>query len=112
MMQLGGQQPLEVLFQREACLSASGSLRGHFRKGRQVCRVRSGSSDLGDASLLEAGLAWHYMRFAKEQPADERARYARLESTAREDKVGIWGDPDPMQPEVCRKARRAGEKCR
>jgi endonuclease YncB( thermonuclease family) len=79
--------------------------------GRHVCRVKRGNEDLG-ASLVQAGLAWHYKRFENEQTADERALYAKLEQAAREKRAGLWQEPTPMPPEVCRKARRAGETCR
>jgi endonuclease YncB( thermonuclease family) len=78
--------------------------------GRHVCRVKNGADDLG-ASLIQAGLAWHYKRFENEQTPDERALYARLEESARAARVGLWRKPNPMPPEECRKARRAGEKC-
>jgi len=79
--------------------------------GRAVCRVGTAAGDLG-ASLLSAGLAWHYKRFQKEQGRDERELYARLEHQARERRIGLWQDPDPMPPELCRKRRRMSEKCR
>lgn len=77
---------------------------------RQVCRVKRGDEDLG-ASLIQAGLAWHYKRFQNEQTPEERALYAQLEESAKTARIGIWQEPDPMSPELCRKARRTGEKC-
>jgi endonuclease YncB( thermonuclease family) len=78
---------------------------------REVCRVKSGDDDLG-ASLLTAGLAWHYTRYQGEQAVAERELYAALEQRARVGQVGLWRDADPMPPDQCRKLRRAGEKCR
>lgn len=77
---------------------------------REVCRVRTDAGDLG-ASLVSAGLAWHFKRFDNEQTAEERALYTRLEQRAREQRLGLWREPDPMPPDECRKRRRAGKKC-
>jgi endonuclease YncB( thermonuclease family) len=78
---------------------------------RHVCEVKRGGLDLG-ASLIKAGLAWHYKRFQREQAPPDWALYAKLEDIAKSERIGLWKDPNPMQPEECRKIRRAGEKCR
>lgn len=53
-----------------------------------------------DVSLrqLEAGLAWHYRKYAHEQPSEERERYAAAENVARDARLGLWRDPSPMPP--------------
>ena len=78
---------------------------------REICRVTTRSGDLG-ASMLAAGLGWHYKRFADEQPPEERALYAGLEDRARESRTGLWSQDDPMPPDECRRAKRAGGHCR
>ncbi len=78
---------------------------------REVCRVRTDRGDLG-ASLVAAGLAWHFRGFEDEQTAEERALYAQLEQRAREQRIGLWQEPDPMPPDECRKVRRSGAKNR
>lgn len=80
------------------------------RYSREVCRVRTSAGDVGE-SLVGAGLAWHYKRYQSEQAPDERARYAQLEQSARERRIGLWQESDPMAPEDCRKAHRDGQKC-
>ena len=40
-------------------------------------------------ALLRAGLAWHFKRYASEQPEQQRAEYARAEEQARE--AGLAG---------------------
>lgn len=77
---------------------------------REICRVQTSAGDLA-ASLVGAGLAWHYKRFQDEQTPEERSLYANLEQRARERRIGLWQEPDPMPPDVCRKVRRDGEKC-
>lgn len=81
------------------------------RYERSVCRVAVNGEDLG-ASLVAAGLAWHYKRYESEQPPAERKLYAELEEFAKGKRIGIWQEPDPMAPDICRKERQAGRKCR
>lgn len=47
---------------------------------------------------IKAGLAWHYSRYAKEQPAAQRERYAETEQRARQRREGLWSDAHPIAP--------------
>lgn len=49
-------------------------------------------------ALLTLGLAWHYKQYAKEQPAEERAQYSFAEEEARNKRIGLWRDADPVSP--------------
>lgn len=49
-------------------------------------------------ALLTMGLAWHYKKYAKEQPEEEREQYSFAEFEARSRKVGLWSDPKPVPP--------------
>ncbi|HPU54565.1 MAG TPA: thermonuclease family protein, partial [Burkholderiaceae bacterium] len=51
--------------------------------GRQVARVRAGGEDVALAQI-EAGLAWHFVRYAADQLPDERVRYAQSQRDARQ----------------------------
>jgi endonuclease YncB( thermonuclease family) len=42
--------------------------------------------------LVKAGLAWHYRKYSDKQI------FADLEQTARENKIGLWADSDPIAP--------------
>lgn len=61
---------------------------------RRVCRYNI------DAGLeqIKAGLAWHYKQYARDQPSDERARYAAVEQQARERRDGLWKELEPVAP--------------
>ncbi len=48
--------------------------------------------------MLRAGLAWHYKRF------DSTPAYAAAESEARQNRRGLWSDPNPTPPEQFRHA--------
>ena len=49
-------------------------------------------------SQLSRGLAWHFKRYAHEQPGDEGERYAFAEEEARAKGAGLWSDPAPVPP--------------
>lgn len=42
----------------------------------------------------------------------ERHDYLAAAELAREQRFGLWTEPDPMPPSECRKLRRAGHNCR
>ena len=48
--------------------------------------------------MIRAGLAWHYKRF------DSTPAYAAAESEARQNRRGLWSDPNPTPPEQFRHA--------
>ena len=43
-------------------------------------------------ALVKAGLAWHYLKYSTDDT------YSNLEVIARQQKVGIWSDPYPIEP--------------
>jgi endonuclease YncB( thermonuclease family) len=48
--------------------------------------------------LITSGLAWHFRKYAHEQSAEGRERYAFAEEEARAKGAGLWADPDPIAP--------------
>ena len=75
--------------------------------GRQVAVVRTGDEDVG-LMLVRAGLAWHFVRYAADQSAEDRAAYALAEREARTARRGLWADPAPVAPWVHRQRQRGG----
>ena len=57
-------------------------------------------------TMIQAGVAWWYRSYAREQPAAARERYANLERIARERRKGLWRDYDPIPPWQWRRAKR------
>lgn len=53
-----------------------------------------------DANLaqIQAGYAWWFRRYAREQSPEDRASYEAAEQQAREARRGLWVDPDPSPP--------------
>ena len=76
------------------------------RYGRTVATLMLGAQDV-NLAMLQAGMAWHYKRYAKEQPAAEAQAYAQAEELARTKSLALWQDSDPSAPWDWRKSRRA-----
>jgi len=47
---------------------------------------------------VRAGMAWWYRAYSKEQPPEEQELYERTEQAAKELKVGLWLDANPVPP--------------
>ncbi|NMG50039.1 nuclease [Azoarcus communis] len=75
------------------------------RYKRAVCRLEVDGID-ANLAQLEAGMAWHYKAYAREQRAPDRRRYAQAEERARDDRQGLWADRAPVAPWDFRKARK------
>jgi len=71
---------------------------------RRVCRVWVEGKDVALAQV-QAGLAWHYKRFEKEQTPSERADYAKAENDARASRGGLWQSDHPVPPWEFRRQR-------
>ncbi|MEY2855680.1 MAG: hypothetical protein RL030_2812, partial [Pseudomonadota bacterium] len=76
--------------------------------GRFVAKVFVEGGDVNLAQV-DAGLAWHYKQFEKEQSASDRKAYAAAEHQARARHIGIWSQPDPVPPWDLRHGVAGGE---
>ena len=56
---------------------------------------------------IEAGLAWHYKKYASEQGPVDRERYAHAEEQARIQRSGLWQEKHPLAPWEYRKGRKS-----
>jgi endonuclease YncB( thermonuclease family) len=75
------------------------------RYGRILGKVLVGGLDV-NLQQIDQGLAWHYKTYQRDQPAEDRQRYAAAEANARMASVGLWADPNPVPPWEFRRARR------
>lgn len=71
---------------------------------RSVCKIVVDGRD-ANLAQIEAGMAWWYRAYAKEQTAVDRAAYESAEIAAREAKRGLWTDPAPVAPWDWRRGR-------
>lgn len=51
--------------------------------------------------LIKNGLAWHFKKYSKDEV------YATLETKARQQRVGLWKDRDPVAPWEWRRSRHS-----
>ena len=75
------------------------------RYKRAVCRIEVDGVD-ANLAQIEAGMAWHYKAYAREQSPADQWRYAKAEDRAREARQGLWGDRAPVAPWDFRKTRK------
>lgn len=75
------------------------------RYGRSIGLIFCDGRDLGQAQL-ETGLAWHFSRYAKEQPFEQRTAYLNAQLRAQRAGIGLWRDAEPMPPWSFREQRR------
>lgn len=69
----------------------------HDRYGRIVGKVLVADVDAG-LKQIEAGMAWHYRAYAREQSPSERKAYAAAEADARAAGRGLWSEGSPQSP--------------
>lgn len=67
------------------------------RYGRWVGKVVVDGKDL-NLRQIEAGLAWHYKAYEREQTAADRQAYAAAEDKAKRLGRGLWALPAPQPP--------------
>jgi endonuclease YncB( thermonuclease family) len=73
--------------------------------GRTIGKVLVSGRDC-NLRQIELGLAWHYKKYAAEQPPADRENYANQETSARSSRLGLWGDPSPVPPWDYRKLKK------
>jgi endonuclease YncB( thermonuclease family) len=76
------------------------------RYGRAVCNVTVDGVDVG-LEQVRRGLAWHYVRYVREQSPQERVDYAKAEAAARAARAGLWSGAQPTAPWDYRRERAA-----
>lgn len=67
------------------------------RYGRLVAKVVIDGVD-ANLAQVQAGLAWHFKQYEKEQTKEDRAIYAAEEVKAKNDRQGLWINPNPVPP--------------
>jgi endonuclease YncB( thermonuclease family) len=64
---------------------------------RLVCTLTVDDKDINLAQV-EAGLAWHYKKYAKEQSPEQQILYSETEKRAKDSKLGLWSQSSPIAP--------------
>jgi endonuclease YncB( thermonuclease family) len=76
------------------------------RYGRIVGKVIFEGQDM-DLAMVQAGYAWWYRKYAREQNAGDRVLSEEAEDQAKAEHLGLWADPHPVPPWDWRKKKRA-----
>ncbi len=64
---------------------------------RAVCKVSLDGHDVGLRQIKDC-MAWHFKKYAPEQPPAERETYTTAELAARDARCGLWSERDPVPP--------------
>ena len=81
---------------------------GRDQYGRVAAKVMLDGRDVG-LVLIEAGYAWHYKEFEKEQSKEDRKLYADSEKRARNSSIGLWVNRSATPPWKYRKSKKVPE---
>ncbi|MEO7482303.1 MAG: thermonuclease family protein [Ferruginibacter sp.] len=66
---------------------------GVFDRYKRLIAVVINKAGLNvNKELMKAGLAWHFLRYSSD------TTYAQLEKLARQKKMGLWKDENPIPP--------------
>ena len=85
-----------LIFNKQITVQAN----GHDRYGRLI-GIAFLDSICVNEFMLRNGLAWHYLKY------DNNPKWSKLESEAKELKVGLWSDSLQVEPWDWRKNRKS-----
>ncbi len=74
------------------------------RNGRLIAELILPNGVNVNKTLVKMGLAWHFKKYSKDDS------YAKLEIAARNKKVGLWKEKNPISPWDWRKSRKSALK--
>jgi endonuclease YncB( thermonuclease family) len=75
------------------------------RYGRELGKIMLDGQDI-NLEQIRRGMAWHYKQYARDQLPEDRLSYAEAESTARQKRLGLWQDSQPVPPWSYRRAAK------
>ena len=69
---------------------------------RVIGKVILNNRDI-NLEMIEKGMAWHFKKYKKNQPIEDRYIYNEAENNARKKNIGLWSIMDPLPPWKWRK---------
>jgi endonuclease YncB( thermonuclease family) len=78
---------------------------GTDRYGRTLAIIMLDGVDI-NLQQVRDGLAWVYEKYIGENSLDVQARYRQAETEAKNQRRGLWSDPEPMPPWEWRKIQK------
>lgn len=85
----------------------NGSVKIEYRERDKYSRILGKVWANGvDCNLnqVKTGSAWHYKYFQNQQPPADRISYSEAEKRAKNNNLGLWANPNPINPYKYRKA--------
>jgi len=79
-------------------------VKSNDKYGRKVAKVKTETINDVGLEMLRAGYAWHYSHF------DNTKAYVQAEQEAREKRVGLWADKNPVNPYEYRNLKKKDNK--
>jgi len=67
------------------------------RYGRDLGKIILNGQDI-NLGQVKAGMAWWYRYYKKQQSQEDRAAYEVAEDNAKAKGLGLWSDPNPINP--------------
>lgn len=77
----------------------------HDRYGRTVGKVVVNDVD-ANLEQIKRGIAWFYAEYQNEQSVQDRLYYKSAQDDAQRNRLGLWGDTNPLAPWDFRKQGR------
>lgn len=74
------------------------------RYGRTIATLMLNTKDV-NLAMLQAGMAWHYKQYVREQTKDQASTYSQSEQLAQTAGRGLWSQADAVPPWAWRQAR-------
>ena len=75
------------------------------RYKRVLAKIILDGRDINLSQVLN-GYAWHFKRYQKQQSPKDRELYSQAELYAEKNKLGLWGEKNPIAPWKWRKIKR------
>ena len=75
------------------------------RYKRVLAKIILDGRDINLSQVLR-GYAWHFKRYQKQQSPSDRELYSEAEIDAKKNKLGLWGEKNPIAPWKWRKIKK------
>ena len=76
---------------------------GYYK--RIIGKVVMNGRDI-NLEMIKKGMAWHFKKYKKSQPIEDRYSYNDAENEAREKNIGLWSEDNPLPPWKWRQQNR------
>jgi endonuclease YncB( thermonuclease family) len=82
----------------------NGNIYSIDRYNRVLAKIIYDGKDI-NLFQVSSGYAWHFKRYQKQQSPLDRELYSEAELNAQKNKLGLWGEKNPVAPWKWRKIK-------